>query len=471
MTNKPVYAESLSQILKISSADLSLKEKLELLVKLTAGSVEGGAALVILDTTGNQLIPVLSHKLPKYYIQKGLMDRMQSLDEIDSGCAVVINNLADDERIQYPESARKARITAIAGAAVDIEGNPAGSLRVYLRNNRVFAEEDVNFIQNMANLATLIISNHHVCQSDDKTKEEWEQPSIYEQLREAVFAHPSEMEFAKLLDFYNIEWVYEPRSFVLKKSGNRITEMFSPDFYLPALDLYVEVTTLKQSLITYKNRKIRQLRELYPEIKIILLNKNNYDRLLAKYGAGPLGQARAHGIRKILFSAEEIEERVRELAVQISADYLGKPPILLGVQRGFICFMADLIRQISVPMDLDFMAISRYKKDGKSKLEVTKNTDLDLRGRHVLLIEDIVDTGMTLSSLLEYLSSQDPASLEVCTLLNRKARRLVDVDIKYCGFDISDEFVVGYGLDYQEEYRNLPFIGVPIIFDESDREV
>ena len=130
-------------------------------------------------------------------------------------------------------------------------------------------------------------------------------------------------------------------------------------------------------------------------------------------------------------------------------------------------FMADLIRKISVPIDMDFMAINRYRKDSQSKLSITKDTDLDLTGRHVLLIEDIVDTGMTLSSILEYLKGRHPASLEVCTLLNRKVRRLVEVDIRYWGFDIPDEFVVGYGLDYREEYRNLPFNRGPIVLDET----
>ena len=467
MNKKTIFADCLNKTLNFAVSSYSLKEKLDCLVKATADAVEGGASLILLDTSGSQLIPAISSKLPKYYLQKGLLDRFRSLDEIDSGKPVIVNDIDTDERIQYRDLARKARITAIAGAAVYIGGNPAGSLRAYLRDNRIFQDEDINFIQRMAELASLMIGQHRTYPFEKRGAGNEVTPSIIGQIRETVFAHPSEAEFAGLLDFYNIEWVYEPRSFILHQEGNRVTEMFSPDFYLPALDLYVELTTLKQSLITYKNRKIRRLRELHPEIKIILLNKNNYDRLLAKYGAGPLGQSRAHGIRKILYTVDQIKDRVDELAVQISADYSNKCPVLLGVQRGFICFMADLIRKISVPIDMDFMAINRYRKDSQSKLSITKDTDLDLTGRHVLLIEDIVDTGMTLSSILEYLKGRHPASLEVCTLLNRKVRRLVEVDIRYWGFDIPDEFVVGYGLDYREEYRNLPFIGVPIVLDET----
>ena len=125
-----------------------------------------------------------------------------------------------------------------------------------------------------------------------------------------TFAHPSEEEFARILDFYNIEWVYEPRSFPLRWDGDRVTEMFTPDFYLPGLDLYIEITTLKQSLVTEKNRKLRHLRQLYPEVKIMLLHKNEYDRLLARYGCGPLAHTRAHGISRVLYSPAEIEERL-----------------------------------------------------------------------------------------------------------------------------------------------------------------
>ncbi len=244
--------------------------------------------------------------------------------------------------------------------------------------------------------------------------------------------------------------------------------MFSPDFYLPALDLYVELTTMKQKLITHKNRKIRQLQELYPDINITLMNKTNYDTLLAKYGVGPLGQASAHGIKKVLYSQEQIDEAVSEIATRISSDYDGKRPVFLGVQRGFICFIADLIRRINIPLDIDFMAISHYLGDDTNTVKITKDIDLDIKGRHVLLIEDIIDTGMTLSLILRHLKKRSPASLEVCTLLDRKTRRIADIAIRYTGFSVEDEFVVGYGLDYKEEYRNLPFIGIPNISVDCD---
>jgi len=236
--------------------------------------------------------------------------------------------------------------------------------------------------------------------------------------------------------------------------------MFTPDFYLPGLDLYVELTTLKQSLVTEKNRKLRRLRELYPEIKITLLYKKDFDRLLAKYGCGPLAQSRGRSVSRVLYSGIEIQQRVRELAENISRDYADRCPIMVGVLRGVFCFMADLVRQITIPIEVEFIAISYYSGGDSSVVKITKDMDLNIAGRHVIMAEDIVDTGMTLNYMLNYLKARGPASLAVCTLLDKRVRRIVNVPLDYIGFEVPDEFVVGYGLDYKEEYRNLPFIGV-----------
>jgi|TARA_B100001964_G_C14218048_1_gene593829 hypoxanthine phosphoribosyltransferase len=277
-------------------------------------------------------------------------------------------------------------------------------------------------------------------------------------VHDPLFAHPSESEFAQILDFYGIEWDYEPASFPTEYDGERVVEMFTPDFYLPQMDLYIELTTLKQSLITRKNRKLRRIRELNPDINIRLLYRRDFHRLMAKFGFGPLGASETPVLDRVLFGTGQIAIRVGELGREISTDYDGKDPVLVGVLRGVFCFMADLIRQTSVPMSVDFMSVSYYEHD-ETTVKITKELDIDLEGRHVLMVEDIVDTGMTLNYLLEYLRSKNPASLEVCTLLDKKARRLTDPELKYVGFEAPDEFVVGYGLDYIEEYRNLPFIG------------
>ena len=276
---------------------------------------------------------------------------------------------------------------------------------------------------------------------------------------EVKFAHPSEMEFARILDFYGVRWSYEPRSFLLRWDGEKVQEMFTPDFYLPDLDLYVELTTLRQKLVTEKNRKLRHLKELYPEVNVKLLYKRDYHRLLAKYGYGPLAQEDLQGIDRVLINPERLQKRIVELGRDISQDYAGTEPVLVGVLNGVMCFVSDLMRHIYLPLSVEFMSITRFGSDEEG-VRITKDLDGDIRGRDVLMVEDIVDTGMTLNYLLNYLRTRHPASLKVCTLLDKRARRLADVPLEYCGFEIPDEFVVGYGLDFLEKYRNLPFIGV-----------
>ena len=274
------------------------------------------------------------------------------------------------------------------------------------------------------------------------------------------FAHESEAEFARILDFYGISWLYEPSSFPLRWEGERIAEAFTPDFFLPDLNLYVELTTLRQKLATEKNRKVRLLRQLYPQVNVKLLNKKDYLRLLAKYGYGPPEAKKMPDIDRVLISANKIQRRVGELGAQISRDCSGQAPVAVGVLKGVFFFMADLLRHISLPLSVDFMSISSYEGDSGGAVKILKDLDLNIAEQHVLLVEDIVDTGMTLNRILERLRSHRPASLKVCALLDKRARRLVDVPLDYVGFEVPDEFVVGYGLDYHQRYRNLPFIGV-----------
>ena len=271
------------------------------------------------------------------------------------------------------------------------------------------------------------------------------------------FAHPSEEEFAGILDFYGVIWEYEPRTFPLEEKEGRLALAFTPDFYLPDLDLYVELTTLKQKLVTEKHRKVRLLQERYPDVQIKLLNRSDYLSLLAKYGFGPFSELEVAGIHEVLISAAELERRVKELGAEISRDYKDREPLLIGVLRGAACFMSDLMRHISLPLTTDYMAISSY--DGEQgEVQIVKDLEEPLAGRDVIIVADIVDTGMTLSWLLETLRLRNPASLKVCALLDKPARRLPKVPIDYCGFVVPDEFVVGYGLDFRQKFRNLPFI-------------
>ena len=272
------------------------------------------------------------------------------------------------------------------------------------------------------------------------------------------FAHTSEEEFARILDFYGVAWEYEPHSFPLREEDGRIVEAFTPDFYLPHLDFYIELTTLRQRLVTEKHRKVRRFQERYPDRQIKLLHRSDYLSLLAKYGFGPFSELEVEGIHEVLISASELERRVGELGAQISREYKGKEPLLIGVLRGVTCFMADLMRHISLPLAIDFMAISSYEGGQGGSVRIVKDLEEPLAGRDVIVVEDIVDTGMTLNILLQGLLLRRPASLKVCALLDKRARRLVKVPIDYVGFEIPDEFAVGYGLDFRQKFRNLPFI-------------
>jgi hypoxanthine phosphoribosyltransferase len=167
-------------------------------------------------------------------------------------------------------------------------------------------------------------------------------------------------------------------------------------------------------------------------------------------------------LSEVLLSQETIGRRVEELGRQISADYAGRELVVIGVLTGSVLFLADVIRHISVPMELDFVAMSSYGAETKSSGEVriTKDLGHPIHGKHVLVAEDIVDTGLTLRYLLETIHARQPASVSTCVLLDKPSRRQVDVRVDYTGFEIEDRFVVGYGLDYAGRYRNLPYIGV-----------
>lgn len=160
---------------------------------------------------------------------------------------------------------------------------------------------------------------------------------------------------------------------------------------------------------------------------------------------------------RLLLTAEQIRERVRELGAQITADYAGRPPVLIGVLKGSLLFMADLARAIDLPVAVDFMSITSYGVAGAPSgvVRILKDLDESITGRDVILVEDIIDTGLTLTYLLATLRARAPASLEVCGLLDKTVRRIIEVPIRYRGFDIPDEFVIGYGLDHGGLYRNL----------------
>lgn len=166
-------------------------------------------------------------------------------------------------------------------------------------------------------------------------------------------------------------------------------------------------------------------------------------------------------IARVVISEEQIRERIAEMGARISHDYAGKDPLLVGVLTGVIFFMADLLRQITIPVSMDFMAISQYATGpGTGNVRITKDLAHNITGRHVLFVEDVIDTGLTLNYVLRALRTREPASLQVCVLFDRPYRRLIDIPLAYEGFELPDTFVVGYGLDAGGHYRNLPYVGV-----------
>lgn len=169
-----------------------------------------------------------------------------------------------------------------------------------------------------------------------------------------------------------------------------------------------------------------------------------------------------HEITKVLFSAEDIKTRVTEMGKILTEDYKNKNPLLICPLKGSFMFFSDIAREIKIPCEIDFMAVSSYNSNTVSsgEIKILKDLTQNINGRHVLIIEDIIDTGLTLYNLKKMLSSRNPKSLKICTLLDKPSRRIAEITGDYCGFVIPNKFVVGYGMDLNEKYRNLPFIGI-----------
>lgn len=177
-----------------------------------------------------------------------------------------------------------------------------------------------------------------------------------------------------------------------------------------------------------------------------------------------MGIVPKHLIGDILFTEEQIREKVKQIGESISRDYEGKPLVLIGVLRGSFVFLADLIRHITIPHSIDFIAISGYEAGNRTEktgvVKILKDLDENIEGKDVLIVEDIVDTGLTLGYLIRTLRTRNPSSLKICALLDRKVRRIVELPIAYVGFEVPDRFVIGYGLDFKQNFRNLPFIAL-----------
>jgi hypoxanthine phosphoribosyltransferase len=167
-------------------------------------------------------------------------------------------------------------------------------------------------------------------------------------------------------------------------------------------------------------------------------------------------------VTDVLIDRDALQRRIAELGEEISADYAGRDLLLVGVLKGAVFFMADLMRRLTVPCEIDFMAISSYgaATDSSGVVRILKDLDINIEGRDVLVVEDIIDSGLTLSYLMRNLEAREPATLEICALLTKPERREIDVPVRWVGFEIPNRFVIGYGLDFGERYRNLPYVGV-----------
>ena len=256
------------------------------------------------------------------------------------------------------------------------------------------------------------------------------------------FAHESEAELARILDFYGVAWRYEPDVFPISwNADGAVIESFAPDFYLPEIDLYVELTTLKQSLVRKKNRKLRRMRQLYPEIRVKLFYARDFRALMVKYGRTRLpcrsrrrqrqrqrrregraggrrrGRRRDHGtvslhddVEEILLDSETVANRVSELARELTADYAGRDPVLVSVLKGALVFLADLMRAMDLPSSIDLMEVSSYgaATESSGQVRILKDLSKPIEGRDVIVVEDIIDTGLTLNYLLRYLCGAQP---------------------------------------------------------------
>ena len=167
-------------------------------------------------------------------------------------------------------------------------------------------------------------------------------------------------------------------------------------------------------------------------------------------------------VQEILLSEEKIDLKIKELGKLISEEYDGKDLLVIGVLKGSVIFVSDLVRNISIPCEIDFMSVSSYGASSESSgvVRILKDLDQDIEGKNVIIAEDIIDSGITLDYLVDFLKARKPKSIEIVTLLSKPARRKVDINVKYIGFEVPDEFLVGYGLDYANRYRNLPFVGI-----------
>ena len=275
------------------------------------------------------------------------------------------------------------------------------------------------------------------------------------------FAHPTELEFARILTFYRIRWVYEPTTFALTYTPEgRPREMFTPDFYLPDHHLYIELTTMRQQLVTRKNKKLRLMREHHPNVQIKLLYRRDYHRLVDNYCTGE-SQTDANVALAPLLSEEIIATRIGAMATEIAAT-LPEGALLLTAGDGALRFGRELGESLEargLRIELDSIRQTRFRtEDGVRRVRVLRQPATPIEGRHILLVTDIVSTGMSMNYLIQWVRNRGAQSIEVCTLLDRRDARLIDVPITHVGFVAPSELIVGYGMPLRRKYGDIAHI-------------
>ena len=282
------------------------------------------------------------------------------------------------------------------------------------------------------------------------------------------FAHPAEIELARLLTYYGVRWAYEPTTFAVRwRSDGSPEEFVTPDFFLPDHDLYLELTTMRQRLVTRKNRKFRLLRQEYPNLRVRLLYLRDFERLQDAYGAH---EPRRDGrVGTTLFAEHDVEARIAELASELVRrwDAAGHDwhsrPLILGAGPGSRRFLASLGENMvrrGIPVDLDHVAVSsiRGEHERAPRAKVVRPPATPLGGRLVVIAQEVLSTGLSTAFLVSWLRRHGVAAVEVCALLDRAAARIVDVPVACSGFAAPDVALAGYGLTRWRKFCDLPFI-------------
>ena len=289
----------------------------------------------------------------------------------------------------------------------------------------------------------------------------------FRRLLHGGFAHPAEYNFARLLSFYGIRWAYEPTTFAIEwNPAGQAIGFFSPDFYLPRYDQYVELTTMRQPLVTRKNRKLRRVRTLYPNLRIKLLYKRDLERLHQAYPPS-VEESNQESLGEILFSATEIRANLSSLVEQVADEWLGscrggEQPLVLGVGHGSdrtVAVISEMFRRLGLAVEAERLDISRYRgSEATTRIRLADQTVGRLRGKRILVVEGIVSSGLSLAAVGAWLDRHRVVEWRTCALLDRRNARLIEAPLEWVVFPAPDDLLVGFGLALRRRFSGLPHI-------------